>query len=146
MKMKLPFKFSMGYCLCLYGCIDQGKGTRLATKIWNLTDRPIDLQIRVGSVLKKAYTLKPGSSKRLNCNSIYRTYMSDRIDSLLYDEDMCQPYVWVHDGLGGLCRSRVVKQQYISMQDLRDSLEIKIFRDNQRGCIVVHKRPTPNFC
>ncbi|KAL6971446.1 hypothetical protein U1Q18_031122, partial [Sarracenia purpurea var. burkii] len=46
----------------------------LRTRVWNLSDKPLELQIRVGSILKRVYTLKPGSSKRLQCKIIYKAY------------------------------------------------------------------------
>ncbi|KAL5995880.1 hypothetical protein ACLOJK_025953 [Asimina triloba] len=68
----MSFGISMG---CLYVCRDRSGAHRFGTRVWNLTERPIDLQIRVGSLLKRAHTLKPGSSKRLKCKSIYKAYM-----------------------------------------------------------------------
>ncbi|XP_043724851.1 uncharacterized protein LOC122671602 [Telopea speciosissima] len=144
--------FSIGGCID--GCVDQViKTSGFGTRIWNLTDKPLELQIRVGSILKKGYTLKPGSSKRLKCRSIYKAYMpsvgggggSEGTKSLLYYYDeTCHPYVWIHDSLSDF--SRIVKQQYISLEDLRDYSEIKIFRDHQRGCVLVRKKPRPEFC
>ncbi|XP_057956796.1 uncharacterized protein LOC131150214 [Malania oleifera] len=144
--------------VCLDGCRDQAQQVSgLGTRIWNLSDRPVELQIRVGSILKKGHTLKPGSSKRLKCKHLYRSYMpavvgggrnSDGgIKSLLYYYDeTCHPYVWIHDSLGDFSRNRMVKQQYISLEDLRDFSEIRIFRDHQRGCISVRKKSRPELC
>ncbi|XP_042495115.1 uncharacterized protein LOC122074354 [Macadamia integrifolia] len=136
---------------CISGCGDQVRTSGLGTRIWNLTDKPLELQIRVGSILKKGHTIKPGSSKRLNCKTIYKAYMpsvgSDGggTQSLLYYYDeTCRPYVWIHDSFSDF--SRIVKQQYISLEDLRDCSEIKIFRDHQRGCVLVRKKPRPEFC
>ncbi|XP_047333320.1 uncharacterized protein LOC124936842 [Impatiens glandulifera] len=135
---------------CLNGCGDQahfvsGQGTR----IWNLSDRPVELQIRVGSVLKKVHNLKPGSSKRLKCKAIYKTYMpgagAGREGLLYYYDGTCQPYVWIHDSMRDF--SRMVKQQYISLEDLRDCCEIRIFRDCNKGeCISVLKKPRQDLC
>ncbi|KAH9310513.1 hypothetical protein KI387_025548, partial [Taxus chinensis] len=47
-------------CISLLGFCEGPK-----TKVRNLTDRPLDVQIRVGVILKKAYRLKLGSSKTL---------------------------------------------------------------------------------
>ncbi|KAK6930028.1 hypothetical protein RJ641_004122 [Dillenia turbinata] len=140
---------------CFRGCHDHAGASRLGTRIWNLSDRPVELQVRVGSILKKGYTLKVGCSKRLNFKSIYKSYVpstSSRGDaslggmkSLLYYYDQtCHPYVWIHDCVGDF--TRVVKQQYISLEDLRDFSEIRIFRDHQRGCIAVRMKPRPDFC
>lgn len=63
---------------------------------------------------------------------------------LYYYDETCHPYVWISDTGGDSLR--MVKQQYVSLEDLRDSSEIRIFRDHQRGCISVRKRPRPDFC
>ncbi|KAF9618369.1 hypothetical protein IFM89_001004 [Coptis chinensis] len=60
---------------CLDACRDCTQTSGIGTRIWNLTDRPIELQIRVGSILKRGHTLKPGSSKRLDSKNIYKAYM-----------------------------------------------------------------------
>ncbi|KAK9289060.1 hypothetical protein L1049_017531 [Liquidambar formosana] len=140
---------------CFNGCHDSARASGLGTRIWNLSDRPVELQIRVGSILKKGHTLKPGSSKRLKCKSIYKAYMPSRIGGssgggggmkslLYYYDETCHPYIWIHDCVGD--SSRMVKQQYISLEDLRDYSEIRIFRDHQKGCISVRKKPRPDFC
>ncbi|KAJ4956138.1 hypothetical protein NE237_012921 [Protea cynaroides] len=142
--------FSIGGCID--GCRDQTRTLGLGTRIRNLTDKPLELQIRVGSILKKGHTLKPGSSKRLNCKSIYKAYMPRAVGGggegtmnlLYYYDETCHPYVWIHDSLSNF--SRMVKQQYISLDDLRDCSEINIFRDHQRGCVLVQKKPRPEFC
>lgn len=137
---------------CFDGCRDHTQGSGFGTRIWNLSDRPVELQIRVGSILKKVHTLKPGSSKRLKCKSIYKAHMPGKsgngnggMKSLLYYYDeTCHPYVWIHDTGGDSLR--MVKQQYISLEDLRDYSEVRVFRDHQRGCISVRKKPRPDFC
>lgn len=136
---------------CFDSCRDHTQSSGLGTRIWNLSDRPVELQIRVGSILKKVHTVKPGCSKRLKCKSIYKAYMPTinggvvGMKSLLYYYDQtCHPYVWISDTGGDSLR--MVKQQYVSLEDLRDSSEIRIFRDHQRGCISVRKRPRPDFC
>ncbi|KAJ4967758.1 hypothetical protein NE237_014459 [Protea cynaroides] len=140
--------FSIGGCID--GCRDQARTSGLGTRIWNLTEKPLELQIRVGSILKKGHTLKPGSSKRLKCKTIYKAYMPNvggggGTKSLLYYyDDTCHPYVWIHDSVSDF--TRMVKQQYISLEDLRDCSEIKVFRDHQKGSILVRKKPRPEFC
>lgn len=137
---------------CFDGCRDHTQGSGYGTRIWNLSDRPVELQIRVGSILKKIHTLKPGSSKRLKCKSIYKAYMPGRSGSvggslrslLYYYDETCHPYIWIHDT--GCHSLRMAKQQYISLEDLRDSSEIKVFWDHQRGSISVRKRTRPDFC
>ncbi|XP_059454980.1 uncharacterized protein LOC132185190 [Corylus avellana] len=137
---------------CFDGCRDHTQASGFGTRIWNLSDRPVELQIRVGSILKKVHTLKPGSSKRLKCKSIYKAYMPGKsggggggMKSLLYYYDeTCHPYVWINETGGDSLR--MVKQQYISLEDLRDCSEIRIFRDHQRGCISVRKKPRLDFC
>ncbi|GMH08395.1 hypothetical protein Nepgr_010235 [Nepenthes gracilis] len=135
---------------CLRGCQDRANGatTGLSTRILNLSDRPIELQLRVGSVLMKVHTLKPGSSKRLRSKSIYKAYMpvgNGGVKRFMYHYDEgSQPYVWIHETGGGF--SRMVKQQYISLEDLRDYSEIWIFRDHRRGCISVRKNLRSKMC
>ncbi|KEH32198.1 hypothetical protein MtrunA17_Chr4g0065681 [Medicago truncatula] len=137
---------------CFDGCRDQAQGSGFGTRIWNLSDKPVELQIRVGSILKKIHTLKPGSSKRLKCKNIYKAYMprngsvGENLKNLLYSYDeTSHPYIWIHD-TGCHNSLKMVKQQYISLEDMRDSSEIKIFRDHQRGSISVRKRMRPDFC
>jgi hypothetical protein len=112
----------------------------------------VELQIRVGSILKKIHTLKPGSSKRLKCKNIYKAYMpksgsvGGSLKNLLYSYDeTSHPYIWIHD-TGSHNSLRMFNQQYISLEDMKDCSEIKIFRDHQRGSISVRKRMRPDFC
>ena len=150
---------------CINTCQDHtiaaNGSSRLGTKVWNLSDRSVELQIRVGSLLKKVHTLKPGSSKQLNSKSIYKTYLPQGDDendvcnnnsglvkkysNVYYYDETCSPYVWIHDAGGSFSRVQV-KQQYISLEDLRDCSEIKIFRDHQKGCISVRKKSKTEFC
>ncbi|XP_028094991.1 uncharacterized protein LOC114295017 [Camellia sinensis] len=162
-----PFEEMQGLGLfslvrCFNGCRDHTQVSGHGTRIWNLSDKPVELQIRVGSILKRVHTLKPGSSKRLKCKSIYKAYMPSSgggggrggsgggsngggVRSLLYYYDeTCHPYIWIHETVGNF--SRMVKQQYISLEDLRDCSEIRIFRDHQRGCISVRKKVRPEIC
>ncbi|KAK7245806.1 hypothetical protein RIF29_40657 [Crotalaria pallida] len=137
---------------CFDSCYDRTQACGLGTRIWNLSDRPVQLQIRVGSILKKVHTLKPGSSKRVESKCIYKAYMPSRSGSgggglkslLYYYDETCHPYIWIQD-IGG-DSLRMVKQQYVSLEDLRDSSEIRILRDHQRGCISVSKRTRTDFC
>lgn len=139
---------------CFSGCRDHTQASGHGTRIWNLSDKPVELQIRVGSILRKVHTLKPNSSKRLKFKSIYKSYMPAAATAggggggmrnlLYYHNETCQPYIWIHDTGGTF--SRMVKQQYISLDDLRDCSEIRVFRDHQRGCISVRKKPRPEFC
>ncbi|KAM7459286.1 hypothetical protein LguiA_036729 [Lonicera macranthoides] len=130
---------------CFNGCRDHTKVSGQGTRVWNLSDKPVELQIRVGSILKKAHTLKPGSSKRLEFKNIYKAYMpikgNGTSNFLYYYDETCHPYLWIHDNF-----SRMVKQQYVSLEDLRDCCEIRIFRDHQKGCISIRKKPRPDFC
>lgn len=143
---------------CFNGCKDQTQVTGIGTRIWNLSDKSIELQIRVGSILKKVHNLKPGSSKRLKCKNIYKSYMPGNkgkcsssngngggmTSFLYYYDETCHPYIWIHDT--GCDFSRMVKQQYISLEDLRDCSEIRIFRDYKKGCISVRKKLRSDFC
>ncbi|CAN1129478.1 hypothetical protein LINPERPRIM_LOCUS17460 [Linum perenne] len=165
-KLKLPKHLLSlrGLCLfpllrgCLFdGCRDHTQASGFGTRIWNLSDRAVELQVRVGSILKRVHSLKPGSSKRLKCKSIYKAYMpggsrggkeggggGETRHMLYYYDETCQPYIWVHDTGGDF--SRMVKQQYLSLDDLRESCEIRILWDHQRDCITVKKKPRPDFC
>ncbi|KAD4180201.1 hypothetical protein E3N88_28792 [Mikania micrantha] len=107
---------------CFNGCRDHTQVSGIGTRIWNLSDRSIELQIRVGSVLKKAHTLKPGSSKRLKSKKIYKAYVPcgsgsrDKAGAgagagaggarsfLYYYDETCHPYIWVHDSGGDFSR------------------------------------------
>ncbi|KAL6581802.1 hypothetical protein OROMI_005816 [Orobanche minor] len=140
---------------CFNGCRDHTQVSgRHGTRFWNLTDNPIELQIRVGSTLKRVHTLKPGSSKRLKRKNIYKAYMpgimkANNINkgSLLYynhDETYDHPYIWIHDTVCDF--SRMGKQQYISLDDLIDFSEISVFTDRQRGRISVCKKSRREFC
>ncbi|KAJ6898045.1 hypothetical protein NC652_024776 [Populus alba x Populus x berolinensis] len=53
-----------------------------------------------------------------------------------YYDEARQLYIWVLDTGGDF--SRMVKQQYISLEDLRDYSKNRISRDHQRGCISYH--------
>ncbi|KAK8571832.1 hypothetical protein V6N12_027903 [Hibiscus sabdariffa] len=155
-KRKMPSLGIFPFGGCFDGCRDHTQASGIGTRVWNHSDRAVELQVRVGSILKKVHTLKPGCSKRLKCKSIYKAYMpggggggggngGGGMKSLIYYYDQtCHPYIWVHDTVGD--SSRMVKQQYISLEDLRDCSEIRIFRDHQRGCISVRKKPRPDFC
>ncbi|XP_057476668.1 uncharacterized protein LOC130764435 [Actinidia eriantha] len=150
---------------CFNGCRDHTQASGLGTRVWNLSDKSVELQIRVGSILKRVHTLKPGSSQRLKFKTIYKVYMPSGSDGSggggssrggsgcggggmrglpYYYDETCRPYIWVHDTGGNF--SRMVKQQYICLEDLRDCSEIRIFRDHQRGCISVRKIPRRDFC
>ncbi|KAL1548563.1 hypothetical protein AAHA92_16780 [Salvia divinorum] len=133
---------------CFNGCRDQTQVSGPGTRIWNCTEKAIELQVRVGCILKKVHTLKAGSSKRLKSKNIYKAYMPGKAkgvkDLLYYYDETCHPYIWIHDA--GCDFSRMLKQQYISLEDLRDCSEIKVFRDHQRGCITVRKKSRPDFC
>ncbi|CAI8593492.1 unnamed protein product [Vicia faba] len=114
--------------------------------------KPVELQIRVGSILKKVHILKAGCSKRVKSKGIYKAYMPGRSGSndvglkslLYYYDETCQPYIWIHDVGGGSLR--MVKQQYVSLEDLRECCEIRILRDQHKGCISVCKRTRPDLC
>ncbi|XP_047313093.1 uncharacterized protein LOC124916423 [Impatiens glandulifera] len=117
-----------------------GNGTR----ILNLSDKPVELQVKVGSALKKVHSLKSGSSKKLEYKTMYETYVSDGVDngSLLdYCQETCQPYIWIHDPTLSSSPRSATKQHHISLQDLRDCSEIRIFRDHLKGCVSVRKKP-----
>ncbi|CAN8269930.1 unnamed protein product [Cochlearia groenlandica] len=110
-----------------------------STRFLNLSDRPVEIQIRVGSILKRVHTLKPGRSKRLRHSNIHKSYVADQEERRwLYSDDTCLPYIWLHET--GTDLSRMVKQQYVSLDDLRDYSEIRVFKDLHRGCVLVEKR------
>ncbi|KAL5066104.1 hypothetical protein RYX36_027841 [Vicia faba] len=93
-----------------------------------------------------------GCSKRVKSKGIYKAYMPGRSGSndvglkslLYYYDETCQPYIWIHDVGGGSLR--MVKQQYVSLEDLRECCEIRILRDQHKGCISVCKRTRPDLC
>jgi len=165
MQTRVPKKIMRGLAVlsllrCLNACQDHTRtAPRLGTRVWNFSDRPVELQIRVGSILKKVHTLKPGSSKRLRSKTVYKAYMPQAAaagdvycnDNVMkgmrhayYYDETCLPYIWIHDTGGNF--SRKVKQQYLSLDDLRDYSEIRIYRDHQRGCVSVGKKPRAEFC
>jgi len=117
----------------------------LKTKVRNLTEKPIDLQIRVGSTVKNAYTVRAGKEKTLDCRKIYMSYASSRSHgaAAFYYDESCQPYVWIHNPSEF---NRLVKQQYISLEDLRDYSEIKICKEPGRGSFAVYKKPRSDLC
>lgn len=142
---------------CFNGCRDHTQVSGIGTRVWNLSDRSIELQIRVGSILKKVHTLKPGSSKRLKSKKIYKAYVPGGSNTnknggggsvarsfLYYYDETCHPYIWVHDTASDF--SRMGRQQYISLEDLRDCSEIKIFRDHLKGSLSIRKKPRPEAC
>ncbi|KAI4373969.1 hypothetical protein MLD38_012024 [Melastoma candidum] len=133
---------------CFNGCWEHTRdATGMATRIWNLSDSTVELQIRVGSILKKVHTLRPGCSKRVKSKSIYKAYMPEGEGGrglLYYYDEACQPYVWINDLRGGF--ARVVREQYLSLNDLRECSEIRILRDEVRGCICIRKRTRPDCC
>lgn len=117
----------------------------LKTKVRNLTEEPIDLQIRVGSTLKNVYTLRAGKGKTLDCRKMYMSYAPSRSHgaAALYYDESCQPYVWIHNPNGF---GRMVKQQYMSLEDLRDFSEIKIYKEPGRCSLSVYKKPRSDLC
>jgi len=117
----------------------------LKTKVRNLTMKPIDLHIRVGSTVKNTYTVRAGKGKNLDCIKIYMSYASSRShnDVAFYYNENFQPYVWIQNPSEF---NRLVKQQYISFEDLRDYSEIKICKETGRGSFVVYKNPRLDLC
>ncbi|KAH9310514.1 hypothetical protein KI387_025549, partial [Taxus chinensis] len=97
------------------------------TKVRNLTDRPLDVQIRVGAILRKAYRLRPGSSKTLRSREIYSKY-SPRGHSTFYYDGSCEPYVWIHMTYSAYCST--AKQQYVSLDDLEACRVLTICEDS----------------
>ena len=118
-------------CLFLLFLMTGNKSSKSKTRVKNLTDWPLEIQIRVGSILMKAYTLKPGCSKTLRRSNIYRSY-SIKGESSFYSEGSCEPYVWIHcptHAAKYFISSMAAKQQYISLDDLRECLEMEICMD-----------------
>ncbi|XP_031495359.1 uncharacterized protein LOC116260953 [Nymphaea colorata] len=135
--------FSSMACFCVP---HSSRSSTFTTRFTNHTDRAIDVQIRVGSLLKKSYTVQPGNSKKLGSKQIYKTYdvpKSRATVAMNFHRSIFQPYVWIHDS-GDF--SRMVKQQYVSLEDLRDHSEIKVLRNHVKGCIQVYKKPRMEFC
>ena len=68
-------------------------------KVKILIKRPIDLQIRVGSILKKENTIKSSRGKTLNCRKIYMSCAPSKshdVVAFYYDESF-QPCIWIHN-------------------------------------------------
>lgn len=117
------------------------KSSKSKTRLKNLTDSPVDIQIRVGSILMKAYTLKPGCSKTLRRSNIYRSY-SIKGESSFFSDGSCEPYVWIHcptHAAKYFISPMAAKQQYISLDDLREYLEIEICMDGGNASFSVLK-------
>lgn len=120
-------------CLLIFLLGSGGGGPE--TKIRNLTDKPVDVQIRVGSMLMKAYRLRPGRAKTLRRNSIYNKYASGGKNAFYY-EGSSEPYVWIHSS--SAC-SVTAKQQFVSLDDLRSCREMTICKDAMKGSFSVLK-------
>ncbi|CAN6452848.1 unnamed protein product [Victoria cruziana] len=120
--------------------------TTFTTRFVNYTDRAIDLQIRVGSTLKKSYTVQPGSSKKLGSKHIYNTYNMPRTGAAMamtfHRNEIFQPYIWIHDSND---YTKMVKQQFVSLEDMRDHSEIRICRNHRKGTIQVQKKARVDF-
>ncbi|XP_031499150.1 uncharacterized protein LOC116263553 [Nymphaea colorata] len=119
--------------------------TTFTTRFVNHTDRAIDLQIRVGSTLKRSYTVQPGCSKKLGSKHIYNTYNMPNGAAMVmtfHRNEIFQPYIWIHDSSD---YTKMVKQQYVSLEDMRSHSEIRICRNHRKGTIQVHKKARVDF-
>ena len=114
-------------CLLLSSLLGfDGFGGR-KTKVRNLTEEPLYLQIRVGVILRKVYRLDPGCTKTLSCSNICSKYYPRNHDTFYYDET-CEPYVWFHtDAFAAWCSA---KQQYASLADLEACRVISVCQDS----------------
>eukprot|EP01018_Ginkgo_biloba_P015352 Gb_40425 [translate_table: standard] len=128
-------------CLFMRGR-GRGSGSGEKTRVRNQTDRPIYLQIRVGAILIKSYTLNPGRTKILGHTNILRRY-SPRGESTFYYDGNCEPYVWIH--MDSNAFSTMVKHQYVSLHDLRQCLDISISKDKLKGTFSVLKICRPHM-
>lgn len=128
-------------CLFLLWLMMRKRSPESKTAVRNLTDRPVEIQIRVGSILMKTYTLKPGCSKMLRRKKIYRSYAPRAKSSYFYD-GRSEPYVWIHSPTHSakyLMSPMPAKQQYISLDDLRECLEMEICMNGGNGSFYVTK-------
>ncbi|GLJ44784.1 hypothetical protein SUGI_0942050 [Cryptomeria japonica] len=97
------------------------------TKVRNLTDKPLYVQIRVGAILRKAYRVKPGCTKTLSCSSICNNY-SPNGQSTFYYDGSCEPYVWIHTPT--FAAWSIAKQQYVSLADLEACRVLSVCQDS----------------
>ncbi|KAH9310512.1 hypothetical protein KI387_025547, partial [Taxus chinensis] len=102
------------------------------SKVRNLTDRPVEVQIRVGSILRKAYRLGPGCTKTLYPSRIKHKYSPRGETAVLY-EGRCEPYVWIHSSTANLATA---KKQFLSLHDLKTCGEMKICKDSGNGAFT----------
>lgn len=132
-------------CLVFLFLMIRSRSAKPKTRVRNLTDRPVDIQIRVGSILMKAYTLKPGCCKTLRRRKIYSDYSTDHGGRGFFYDRSCEPYVWIHSPTHAaeyLMSPMPAKQQYISLDELREYVEMKICMDGDNGNFSVHKIST----
>jgi len=113
------------------------------TRVRNMTDRPVDIQIRAGSMLIKAYRVKPGCCKMLSSRKIYSSCPahSGNKTSNIYNWNW-EPYVWIHSPTHAakyVMPPMAAKQQYVSVDDLRECTEMKICLDGDKGTFYVVK-------
>lgn len=130
-------------CSFLFFWMMGKKSSKSKTRVQNLTEWPVDIQIRVGSILAKAYTLKPGCTKTLRRSKIYSSY-SSKGESSFFNDGSYEPYVWIHNSSHAakyFISPTAAKQQYISLDDLSASLEMKIYMDGGNGGFSVLKMP-----
>ncbi|GLJ44791.1 hypothetical protein SUGI_0942160 [Cryptomeria japonica] len=104
------------------------------TKVRNLTDKPLYVQIRVGAILRKAYRVKAGCSKTLSSTNICTKY-SPQGHSTFYYDGSCEPYVWIHTPTFAACST--AKQQYVSLADLEACRVLSVCQDSMKTAFSV---------
>ncbi|GLJ44779.1 hypothetical protein SUGI_0941930 [Cryptomeria japonica] len=105
------------------------------TRVRNLTEGPVEVQIRVGSALRKAYRVGSGCAKTLKCSKI-RDHYSRRGETAALFNGNGEPYVWIDSSKANWATA---KKQYLTLDDLRICSEVKICSDSGKGAFTVLK-------
>ncbi|GLJ44778.1 hypothetical protein SUGI_0941870 [Cryptomeria japonica] len=105
------------------------------TKVRNLTEGPVEVHIRVGSELRKAYRVGPGCAKTLKRTKI-RDHYSPSGESAAIFNGKSEPYVWIHSSKANWATA---KKQYLTLDDLKACTEVKICNDSGKGAFTVLK-------
>ena len=83
-------------CLLLSSLLGfDGFGGR-KTKVWNLIEKTLYLQIHLRSILRKSYRLNPGCTKTLGCSNICNKYSPAEGHDTFYYDGSYEPYIWIH--------------------------------------------------
>ncbi|GLJ44777.1 hypothetical protein SUGI_0941860 [Cryptomeria japonica] len=118
----------------LLPCFGVGSSSGV-TRVRNLTEGPVEVQIRVGSALGKAYRVEAGCAKTLKRSKI-RDHYSRRGETAALFHGNGEPYVWIHSSKANWATA---KKQYLTLDDLRTCNEVKICSDSGKGAFTVLK-------